>query len=589
MTSLQDAVDRLDAGEFDYSPANQLKIRGSARKCAKLPAYNCPLARIPADPEAFVSRWALHLDRTDTPEGFKSFASFREWHSNVKSLMERSSGAHEAKRALRAQVDGWTQLIDAAGGLVKLGRNGNRVQHVDLIALVIMRNFARAAGLQPVNITARHIEGWSRSATGGQKNSLRKAARLLDLLRQFPDVIASNLLPSEPIGVLAPATPRRRSRILPPAIRNAIDAYTEELSLGPLQPGLLSGHRGKGCTPETVKTAKDSLSWFFDGLTMLGLLSEGSDPDPGTFADIGVIQEVFDAEAQGLFPWKQLAPRSVRKNLEATFRFLQRYEPTLKLHRAQIFDTSYFDGLDEMTADNQAFCKRLIAEPLRCRTFLNLSHMLRDEAAPLIASFDTLSRSRKHVAVDLALGAALAAVLTFLPLRARTLGGLICEGPQAHVWLQHQRRAVEFTIPSTLVKNDRKIAATIERRGRSDPHAVLTWWLAQARPRLMAAIQRPDPTLLFGGADYGRLAKSWKFATARMGLFMQLHQARHAIASILINQPNADIEVIAALLGDTPDTVRRAYAFFDRERAIGRGQTGLHQVNKALESGRKAA
>ena len=55
--NLQQAVEILDAGELPYSPANAAKVRGSARKCAKLAGYNCDLSRIPVDPNAFVARW----------------------------------------------------------------------------------------------------------------------------------------------------------------------------------------------------------------------------------------------------------------------------------------------------------------------------------------------------------------------------------------------------------------------------------------------------------------------------------------------------------------------------------------------------
>ncbi len=46
MMYLDEVVARLEAGDFPYSNANAKKIRGSARKCQKLSAYNCPLSMI---------------------------------------------------------------------------------------------------------------------------------------------------------------------------------------------------------------------------------------------------------------------------------------------------------------------------------------------------------------------------------------------------------------------------------------------------------------------------------------------------------------------------------------------------------------
>lgn len=66
---------------------------------------------------------------------------------------------------------------------------------------------------------------------------------------------------------------------------------------------------------------------------------------------------------------------------------------------------------------------------------------------------------------------------------------------------------------------------------------------------------------------------------------MTLHQVRHAIASILWNEPGTELNVIAALLGDQPATVARKYAFFDDETHIERGMAGMSEVNAALEKG----
>lgn len=588
MTTMQDALDRLEAGEFDYSPQNRLKIRGSARKCARLPAYNCPLERIPADPESFRRRWARNMERHDQPEGFTTFESFRDWHSNVNGLMERASGLHAAKRHLRGQRDGWTMLAEAIGALVRPGRQGTGIRHEDLIAVGVLANTAREAGRAPRDLTTDCVVTWLDRAERGQKRALRRAARTLDGLRGYPDLAGQELLPAEPIGELPRVTRRRRTPEFPVRIRQAIDAHIAMLGQGRPLSGLLSHRTGRALSSETVRTERDSLHWFFACVVELGMIAPGADPDPREFADIVVIMEVLDAETAGRLPWRRLAPRTLRRNLECAFRFLQRHVPDLKLHREDVFGAVIFDGLNEMTEENRAFCKRLVEETARCRTFLNLSALLLQEAAPMIAAFDTLSSSQRQVAVDLALGAALAAVLTFLPLRARTLQELVCEGPDAHVWLDPKGKQVSFTIPGEIVKNSKKIVATIDRRGRSDPHAVLDWWRSTGRQQLMPAIRRPDARRLFGGANYGRLAKAWKFATARHDLFMQLHQARHAIASILMNPPNPDVEMIAALLGDTPATVRKTYAFFHTELAVSRGQDGLKHVNKMLEAGRRA-
>ena len=49
---------------------------------------------------------------------------------------------------------------------------------------------------------------------------------------------------------------------------------------------------------------------------------------------------------------------------------------------------------------------------------------------------------------------------------------------------------------------------------------------------------------------------------------MRPHQARHAIASILLNRHPDKLVLIAALLGDSVSTVERTYAWFDREKLV---------------------
>lgn len=290
---------------------------------------------------------------------------------------------------------------------------------------------------------------------------------------------------------------------------------------------------------------------------------------------------------QGRLSPKPYAPRTVDLRLNTVFRFLERYEPSLREERPKILTSKCFDGIRDMTASNREFCQRLVRDRARTHTFLNLAATLFEKAAPMISRFDDLLPSEQHLARDLALGAALAAVLTFLPFRASTITELLCEGPDAHVWVDRKKGVVDFVVPGEIVKNRKKITGRIGKRGRVDPQMILSWWLSEARPHLLAVLQRPDPTRLYGGAGYSRIAKAWKFATAECGLFMQLHQARHAIASILMNQPHPDVQQVAALLGDAPATVLRAYAFFDAEAAIARGQEGLRNVNKALSNGRR--
>ncbi len=79
--------------------------------------------------------------------------------------------------------------------------------------------------------------------------------------------------------------------------------------------------------------------------------------------------------------------------------------------------------------------------------------------------------------------------------------------------------------------------------------------MREARPLVMKQIQTPDATKLFGGAKYHYLSAGWRYATADHDIYMTLHQVRHGIASILINEPGAFARVakVAKLMVDGGD------------------------------------
>lgn len=582
--NMQYAVEILDAGELPFSPANAKKIRGSARKCARLPAYNCDLSRIPVDAKAFVSRWSRHMSDKDAPEGFETFKQFSTWHSNVKSLMEHASGERRQRDILRGIEDDWSRMIDTTADLIRRTHRGTGLQQNDLIAVTVLRNVAREHGKQPQQLTSGMIHGWMKKSSQSQKAAMRSAASTLNKLQKLKDQLDESLLPP-PIAEIPMVTDRRITPKLPETIAHDISECEDDLRRGEAYGGLLEGLRKPGRSEGTVKNAREAANWFFSCMSELDLLDLSSNPDTESFATLSCIQAAYDAEVAGDFYWKPLAKTTVRKNLEGAFRFLRRFNPDLKMAQRAFFEGAYFQDWDDMTEANQDFCRRLVKSDAKKLKFFSLARLFHQKAAPMIDRYDDLPHNQQAQAVNWALAAAAASVLTFLPLRADTLVNLSVEGGDAHVFLPHGKKSVGFAIPPDLVKNNRRIKTTIQRRGTTDPRLVLDWWLEDARPILMARLQNPDQALLLGGAGYARLNKAWRFSTASVDLYMTLHQVRHAIASILWNEPGTELNVIAALLGDQPATVARKYAFFDDESHIERGMAGMSEVNAALEKG----
>lgn len=585
--NLQQAVEILEAGDMPYSPANAAKVRGSARKCARLPGYNCEISRIPVDPDAFVKRWSRNMQNKDAPEGFKTFKQFSSWHSNVKSLMDHVSGKRRERDLLREVEDDWSRLLEATAGLIRRARNGSGIQQNELIAVTVLRNVARENNRQPAQLTSGLIHTWMISASAGQRSAIRRAVATLNKLQELDHGLSANLLPGM-IDDIPMVTKRRTTPKLPPKLQRAISEMETDMREGVPYDCLLENLRKDPCSEGTIKNAREAANWFLSCMVELDFLNLDEDPDPNSFATMGHIQAAFETEVAGEYYWKPLGKLTIRKNLEGTFSFLRRFNPDLKKAQTEFFKGKYFQNWETMTLENQAFCRRLTKSDQRKAKFFSLARLFHEKAAPMIAGFDELPHNKQTQAVNWALAAATAAILTFLPIRADTAIQLTIEGPEAHVALPQKTKTVNFALPPEIIKNKTRITTEISRRGKTDPRAILEWWIKDARPLLMARLQSPDVSLLLGGAGYARLNKAWRFATASVDLYMNLHQVRHAIASILWNEPDFEIKAIAALLGDQPETVARTYAFHDVEAHIKRGMDGMASVNAALEKAVRA-
>ncbi|WP_156477522.1 hypothetical protein [Falsihalocynthiibacter arcticus] len=522
------------------------------------------------------------MQNKDAPEGFKSFKQFSAWHSNVKSLMDHVSGKRRERDLLLNIEDDWSLLLEALSAQINPARKGTGIQHPDFVAVTVLRNFAREHNRQPHQLTAGLIHSWMQTATASQRSAMRNATKIINKLLDLDHDLPAGLLPGA-IEEIPMVTKQRISPALPPKLKQAISDMEADLRQGVPYGGLLKNKLRDPCSEGTVKAARNVANWFYSCMVELDFLSLDEDPDPKEFATLGHILAAFESEVAGGYYWKPLEKTTVRKNLEGTFRFLRRFNPELKLEQTEFFQATYFQNWDGMTANNQAFCKRLLKSDVRKAKFFSLARLFHEKAAPMIADYDMLPHNQKAQAAHWALAAAAAAVLTFLPVRADTVIQLTVEGPDAHVRLPERTKLVSFALPRDIIKNNKPLTAEIARRGAVDPRAILEWWLKAARPVVMGRLQNSDPTLLLGGAGYSRLNVAWRFATASVDHYMNLHQVRHAIASILWNEPGSDINVIAALLGDHPETVARTYAFLDVAAQVQRGMDGMTSVNAALE------
>ena len=101
-----------------------------------------------------------------------------------------------------------------------------------------------------------------------------------------------------------------------------------------------------------------------------------------------------------------------------------------------------------------------------------------------------------------------------------------------------------------------------------------------------------DGPALFPGLKDCRIGHStlrdWvKMETAACELPMRPHQARHALASILLNRDPSKLPQVAALLGDRISTVEKAYAWMDEEQLVANAQAMIPTAAAVLRGARR--
>ena len=220
------------------------------------------------------------------------------------------------------------------------------------------------------------------------------------------------------------------------------------------------------------------------------------------------------------------------------------------------------------------------------RAFFELPRRLFGEAKKAMLVYKTGSQYEKDIAIALGIAACAAAIWTSLPLRISTLLRLTHGNEKADVQIHGNRSGIVLTTPPDIVKNGyshRYITLTSKPGG--NPREIVAWFVSEVRPLLLDHHIAPhlrDSDRLFGGVSYARRSSIWRSVTLEAGVPMTPHQVRHAIATVMANQPGADYSIIAALLGDTEATVQKNYAVVDQAKKSAEGQHLLAQIHGNL-------
>ena len=571
MNTIADVVRWIET-ENPFTAAFQKKVLGSVRKMKKLPQYDVPLEQIPVDLDAFDKMWGSGPIRT-IPRGFTTKGQFSDWRTQTRSALTRFLDIPKHV-SLPPLEDDWSQLIS---NLEDAG-----VHQKKLISVTVLANAARKASLSPAEVSRMWLQQVIDEASSAGQHAALKAARAL--IHQNRNAVSIPISPDFAIPVRKSATHCARLD-LNPRFADEVEKWRERFIRG-----IRQGHRGKkrksAHSPQRADQVLRGVTYVYTSMFTAGLLNPGGDPSVSDMLDPDDFNEVIERELTGECPWRKL-------EVTTLFEYLNNYKLFVRGcgHNAEalaeiIGDFSEFENVKTMSTARRNWSEAFMLDTRQQAAFFGLPNQLFGRAKKAMLSYETGSQYEKDTAIALGIAACAAAIWTSLPLRISTLLRLTHGGEKSDVQIHGNRHGLVVTTPPDIVKNGyshRYITLTAKPGG--NPREIVAWFVSEVRPLLLKHHIAPhlrDPDLLFAGVSYARLSSIWRSATLEAGVPMTPHQVRHAIATVMTNQPGADYSIIAALLGDTEATIQRNYAIIDQAKKSAEGQHLLAQIHGNL-------
>ena len=537
-----------------------------------------PLQEIEISPR-FVEGYFSRLEQVPL-DSLKARKSRADWKTRLKRIAKELA-------AQPVQSPSWNALIEK---LEEIEREDDLDDHELIPIRSTLKTIALEDGLDPHEMTAHWLQERLLNSTEKRRGSLIKAARQVDTLRSRLPV---GLRPPEPFGAVGEATRlQRRSRPLPPLIAAELSQYREALISGTTVAGTY-GQQVKirdGIKPRSAINYDQALKWYLDSLYHAGYSVD--DPNltiadiarPDWFASVLVQSRTDYKEAHGSreprsFPWSPVAPKTVNGHGTALRKMFLHFEPEFDkitipamsecnqttLYAPDIVREVRKDVDTGMTPANRAFTDALIHDEQKRYLFLSLHLLAWDQAQKKWETFDQQNWIEQCKTINLCCVAAAFAILVYLPFRVGTLVKLQIYGDNPSVILPPKKPSMKFIVPVSAMKTQKAYDAEIDGDDMADARQIIDWFIGGPRKAILSRItflsdHLKKPDLLFAGMYEKRIREALTPFTEEIGMRMKPHMVRHALATILLNNCNASIEDIAALLGNHPEVTMKTYA-----------------------------
>ncbi|WP_127902400.1 hypothetical protein [Solirhodobacter olei] len=625
--SNQTLLDAVRFGEDSTDPTLRQYAKNFLRVTASRGFDRSNLAQEPADLTRYLeiapkfNKRLTWLGESIVRQGW-SASTYKQYQSDGRRLVEHFTGEFAERSERKARRDGFAAAAERGPMLVDAGL----VKVEELRSLAAIADAARAEGHDLADLDRERVIALKKHCpTENHWTKVKRGAKLIDKLLPYPCM--RDLLPPTEIGSLSGVLREERtippqfaaeidawvgcvSRIVPPelASEEARELYATELSAG-----------SKGIHQAALRAYVDTLGKLqtITALNTIGGLFDGA-----------AIERVIVAWDRASNSPRGLSARTIYRYIDCIRLALDANgHPTaaLKIKTLCTALPILLEGKaanEFMSAETEQWCRDLLASDERQRLF-EMQHVYyatkANEAleAAAAAGLDLVALSDPEAMRRLSLEKRSAA--KHLLRRARMFGTCaafaaieieaapfrksntlkLCRSGQRQTFFDHRGAPApyfEIIIPNELLKNSKALT----KRNRSLPpfkiakgrpgdgtyaYGILEFFLKKIRPlfpgartsgALFAPINPRHDSLCVGTFD------EWlRECSTEIELPLTAHNFRHGLCSIEINHDPSCIEQLADLLADHPNTIRRYYAFIDREEQARRLQRDRANRRKA--------
>lgn len=526
------------------------------------------------DVMANITDFKSRFSKSDFPhEHFKTVSAYRAWRKKMISILKRVSGISAAGKERRARNDEWTEVLEGCS-IIYSGPRG-------MISINILVDEARKASVLPMDIDDIWLKDLMDELTPSRRGAICRAVGLLEKARQQLPKVAALF----PLGELPdPHTVRRAAPIpLPQHFLEQAKDLIDQHCRGAYDK--ISREYPESRAPATVGGYQAALNKYLSTALTVGVLTPDCQPLGDAFEE-----PVFNAVVRDWIteqdPARRISDRSMRSYVSNVKALAERYgKPVDYIVDALKINRNLKNGrvqADSMPRETREFCARLVRDRRSELLFRSLHLRFQEQALALIASGNSSEIVNSRIVQFGMISVFSALALWSVPLRINNMRRLRHLGENPTLILPRGARdRAHIIIPGSETKNKEPVRAHL-CAGPTRALDVLEWYLAEIRPRVSWADRS---TYLFPG-QRGEVVsdealRSWiQNHTRTLGLPMNPHNFRHGLASLYLRNNPGGYSQAASLLCNTPDVVRKFYAWIDEEADIGSAQEHVAQQGR---------